>query len=63
MPVTIDSLSVTTLPQAASITSQAGEITPELVRQVADLVYAALLEELRLERERSSFLRGDRYGR
>ena len=31
---------------------QAQAITPELVQQVADRVYALLLEERRLERER-----------
>lgn len=33
--------------------SQAGELTAELVRQVADRVYAMLLRDLRIEQERA----------
>jgi len=33
-------------------------LTPELVRQVADLVYAQLLREMQIERERARLNRG-----
>ncbi len=55
MPVTIGEMNVN---QAPAQPAQAGQdtpaqITPELVRQVADRVYAMLLREVRLENERS----------
>lgn len=34
--------------------SQGLEVTPELVRKIADLVYAALQRDLAIERERSA---------
>jgi hypothetical protein len=40
-------------PAQASQSAQGIEITPELVRQIADQVYAALLHDLALESERS----------
>jgi hypothetical protein len=40
-----------------------GRITPELVRQVADKVYQRLLEDLRIERERSRAIPSNQRGR
>lgn len=36
-------------------------ITPQLVREVSDLVYAMLLQELRLERERDRWRSGSHH--
>lgn len=38
--------------------SQGGELSDDLVRQVSDLVYAMLLRDLKLERERLGYSGG-----
>jgi hypothetical protein len=52
-------------PDAGGATAQdhSAAITPELVRQVADRVYMSLMEELRIERERSTRWREKTYAR
>lgn len=64
MPVQIDEITteVRSIPQPGS-ESAAAAITPELVRQVADLVYRRLMDEMRVERERGARLKGKAYGR
>jgi hypothetical protein len=41
-----------TIQNVSSSVGATGQITPELVRQIADKVYAMILEELRIEQER-----------
>ncbi len=48
---------------ASNPAGQAAAISPELVQQVAERVYARLVMELKIERERSPKVRGvKRYG-
>jgi hypothetical protein len=45
------------MPDPTESTKKSGEITPEMVRQVADEVYKMLRRELLIERERERRLR------
>ncbi len=65
MPVTIGEMNATPTPAQSPQPGQSepAAITPELVRQVADRVYALLREELKLERERHALMKGNRYVR
>ncbi|MBN2394148.1 MAG: hypothetical protein JXR84_25675 [Anaerolineae bacterium] len=49
------------LPKAASSTlANSGSVTPELVREIADRVYALLKKDLQIERERMRRLSSSR---
>jgi hypothetical protein len=54
MDVTVENQAASSAGNGAQKESNNGslELTPELVRQVADKVYALLLKELRIEQER-----------
>jgi hypothetical protein len=55
---------------SAGYTGESGALTPDLVRQVADRVFAMIIEELHIEQERQRFEKsgwrgkvgGDGYG-
>lgn len=61
MPVNISNIHTTTRPDSNEDRQSGREITPEIIKKVADRVYELLLQEVRIENERGRSTYGIKY--
>lgn len=61
MPVNISNIHTSIRPDSTEDRQSGSEITPELVKKVADRVYELLLQEMRIDYERGRSAYGIKY--